>query len=368
MLNIVIPMAGRGSRFANAGYIEPKPLIPVGGKPMIQWVIENVRPNRDHRFIFLCLAEHLALYPDVPSTLTTLSPSCKIVEVAGVTQGAACTVLLARDLINNDDPLMIVNSDQYVEINIDEYLSEMDKRQADGQIMTFWSDHPKWSYCRIDNQGSVEEVVEKKVVSNEATVGIYNYRSGVDFVRAAETMIRDGLKVNNEYYVAPAYNQMIAAGSKIVTVRTGREYDGMFGLGVPEDLDFFKTTKHYQNGWKCGQDRPLVGSEKIKLLTELYSRFFRDRNIAALSAMLSDESVLCDPNVGRIEGKQNVLEFVNKIHNENPSLDFAPINIVASCCLSIIEFTIKLSSGTISGVDLVEWNDYKICNLRVYLN
>lgn len=245
MLNIVIPMAGRGSRFADAGYKDPKPLIPLGGKPMIHWVIENVRPSRPHRFIFICLAEHLQRYPQVSATLRRLCPGCEIVTVDRVTEGAACTALLAREFIDNEAPLMLANADQFVALKIDDYLSALDNFKADGLIMTFWADHPKWSYCRIRSDGTVSEVVEKQVISNDATVGIYNFLRGRDFVAAADTMIAKNLRVNNEFYVAPVYNQMIAKGSVVIVARTGRERDGMFGLGLPEDLNFFVTTEHY---------------------------------------------------------------------------------------------------------------------------
>jgi len=244
-LQIVIPMAGRGSRFANVGYTVPKPLIPVGGRPMIEWVIENIRPQRAHRFIFLCLAEHLETYPAVSTELKRLCPGCAVVPVSTVTEGAACTVLLARQYINSADPLMIANSDQIVDLNVDQYLKAGDDPDVRGIIMSFWSDHPKWSYCRLNPDGSVSDVVEKQVVSNEATVGIYNFRHGSDFVRAADAMITANLRVNNEFYVAPTYNQLIAEGAKIVTVKTGREGDGMYGLGIPEDLDLFKTKNYF---------------------------------------------------------------------------------------------------------------------------
>lgn len=246
MLNIVIPMAGRGSRFAQAGFQIPKPLIPVGGRPMIQWIIENIRPARAHRFIFLCLAEHLEIYPEVPEELRRLCPGCDIVSVPGVTQGAACTVLLAKALIDSEEPLMIANSDQIVDLPIDEYLAAGDAPGVSGLIMTFWSDHPKWSYCRMREDRTVSEVVEKQVVSNEATVGIYNFRHGHDFVRAAEAMIAADLRVNGEFYVAPCYNQLIEEKARVVTVETGREYAGMYGLGIPEDLQFFLGTSYFR--------------------------------------------------------------------------------------------------------------------------
>lgn len=245
-LQIVIPMAGRGSRFANAGFTTPKPLIPLGGRPMIEWVIDNIRPRRAHRFIFLCLAEHLQSYPEVPAELRRLCPGCEIVPVAAVTEGAACTVLLARRLIDSTDPLMIANSDQLVELDINDYLAAADAPDVAGLIMTFWSDHPKWSYCRLKPDGDVIEVVEKKVVSNEATVGIYNFRAGRDFVRAADAMIAANLRVNNEFYVAPTYNQLIAEGARIITMKTGREFAGMHGVGTPEDLAVFQKSAFYK--------------------------------------------------------------------------------------------------------------------------
>jgi len=245
-LQIVIPMAGRGSRFAAAGFTTPKPLIPVGGRPMIQWVIDNIRPGRQHRFTFICLAEHLQAHPEVPASLRRLCPGCEIVPVDAVTEGAACTVLLARKFIDSPDPLMIANSDQLVELDINDYLAAGDAPGVAGLIMTFWSDHPKWSYCRLKPDGDVTEVVEKKVVSNEATVGIYNFRAGRDFVRAADAMIAADLRVNNEFYVAPTYNQLIAEGARILTMKTGREFAGMHGVGTPEDLAMFQKSEFYK--------------------------------------------------------------------------------------------------------------------------
>ncbi len=246
-LNIVIPMAGRGSRFAEAGFLDPKPMIPVGGRPMIEWVIENIKPTREHHFIFLCLGEHLERYPQVGEKLRELCPGCDIISVDQVTEGAACTVLLARDLINSEAPLMIANSDQIVDLSVDEYLAAADEADADGLIMTFWADHPKWSYCRVAENGWVTEVVEKQVVSNDATVGIYNFGRGADFVQAAEQMIASDLRVNGEFYVAPTYNQLIDESKKIVVKATGKEGDGMYGMGIPDDLELFKKNAYYLN-------------------------------------------------------------------------------------------------------------------------
>lgn len=237
MINIVLPIAGRGSRFANAGYNLPKPLIKVHGKPMIEVVVNNIKPKVNHRFIFLALQDHLDGL-GMRDTLNRIAPGCEIVPVTQVTEGAACTVLLAKNLINNSDQLMIANSDQWVDIDINEYLSVLND-DCDGLIMTMWADDPKWSFVGLDENGYVKNVVEKKVISNEATVGIYNFKKGLDFVKSAEQMIQKNLRVNNEFYVAPAYNEMIVNKSKIKIYNVGKENNGMHGLGIPSDLNLF---------------------------------------------------------------------------------------------------------------------------------
>jgi dTDP-glucose pyrophosphorylase len=238
MINVVIPLAGLGSRFAKAGYTLPKPLIPVHGVPMIRLVIENVRPSESHRFVFICQRAHTQQF-GLRQNLEAWSPGCAVVELDGVTEGAACTVLTAREFIGNDDALMIANSDQFVDIAIDDYLRAMTEEKLDGLIMTMWADDPKWSFARLDARGLVDLVVEKEVVSNCATVGIYNFKAGRDFVRAADDMIAKNLRVNNEFYVAPVYNQLIGEGARIGVYDVGSVGRGMYGLGTPPDLDAF---------------------------------------------------------------------------------------------------------------------------------
>lgn len=238
MLNIVIPMAGRGSRFELAGYKDPKPLIGVHGKPMIQVVIENLAPTTEHRFIFLCLDEHLRSRR-LKELLLSLCPNAEIIPVSQVTEGAACTVLLASPLIDTGNPLMIANCDQWIEVDIDVYLQQMDVQDIDGLIMTMKASDPKWSFVRFDDAGKICEVVEKKAISDEATVGIYNFRRGQDFVTAARSMITKNLRVNNEFYVAPVYNEMIHQGCNIGFFNVGGVSDGMHGLGTPDDLKHF---------------------------------------------------------------------------------------------------------------------------------
>ena len=241
MLNIVIPMAGLGSRFANAGYADPKPLIPVQGVPMIRLVIENMRPAQPHRFIFICQRAHVAAYGLQDKLTAWGGPGTLVVAIDGLTQGAACTVLAARAHIDGDAPMMVVNSDQWCDVQVDDYLATMAAGQLDGLIMTMTANDPKWSFVGLDAAGHVQRVVEKQVISDEATVGIYNFRRGADFVRAADAMIAADERVNNEFYVAPVYNRLIGEGQRVGIHNIGAEAAGMYGLGIPADLDLFKS-------------------------------------------------------------------------------------------------------------------------------
>ena len=231
-MNVLIPMAGAGSRFDQAGYTFPKPLIDVNGKPMIQRVVENL--NMDARHIFIVQKEHYEKYA-LKHTLNLIAPNCEIVQVEGITEGAACTTLLAKEFINNDEPLVLANSDQYVNWNSNEYMYSCMADDIDGSILTFESTHPKWSYAKLNEDGFVTEVAEKKPISKHATVGIYFWKRGQDYVGAAESMIQKNIRVNNEFYVCPVYNEALLRGARVKTFHI----DKMWGLGTPEDLDLF---------------------------------------------------------------------------------------------------------------------------------
>jgi len=231
-LNVLIPMAGAGSRFQAAGYTFPKPLIEVKGKPMIQVVVENL--NIDANFIYVVQKEHREKY-NLDTLLNLITPNCKIVETDGMTEGAACTALLAKEYIDVDAPLFFANSDQFVEWDSNEFLYKMNETNADGGIVSFKATHPKWSFAKVDENGLVTEVAEKNPISDIATVGYYYWKHGSDFVKYAEQMIQKDIRVNNEFYVCPVFNEAIADCKKIKTF----DIPKMWGIGTPEDLDNF---------------------------------------------------------------------------------------------------------------------------------
>ncbi len=231
-MNVLIPMAGAGSRFANAGYTFPKPLIEVNGKPMIQVVVENL--NIEANYTFIVQKEHYEKY-SLQYLLNLIAPNCNIVQVDGLTEGAACTTLLAKEFINNDAPLVMANSDQFVEWNSNECLYAFNADGVDGGVVSFKATHPKWSYAKIGEDGFVSEVAEKKPISDNATVGIYFWKKGSDYVKYAEQMIEKNIRTNNEFYVCPVFNEAISDGKKIRV----KEIERMWGIGTPEDLNYF---------------------------------------------------------------------------------------------------------------------------------
>ena len=235
MINIVIPMAGAGSRFVQAGYSKPKPFIDVCGKMMIERVLDNLKMN-DCRFIIIARTEHLASEKDAVTKLKE-QYNCRILSINKLTEGAACTILLSTWEINNDDPLLLANSDQIVEADLNLYIKDGEVRNLDGSILTFYADHPKWSYAKVDENGYLVELREKQVISKNATVGLYYYRRGRDFVNSAIEMIANNDRVINEFYTAPAYNYSLVAGLKIGIYEI--KESEMFGLGTPEDLDIY---------------------------------------------------------------------------------------------------------------------------------
>jgi HAD superfamily hydrolase (TIGR01509 family) len=236
-MNVLIPMAGAGSRFSEVGYVLPKPLIEVNSKPMIQLVTDNL--NIEARHVYVVQKEHYEKY-NLKYLLNLISPNCEIVQVEGLTEGAACTTLLAKKFINNDEPLVICNSDQVFDWNSNEFMYSMTADEVDAGLLTFEATHPKWSFAKLGDDGFVNEVAEKNPISNIATAGVYYWKKGSDYVKYAEQMIAKDIRTNGEFYVCPVYNEAVADNKKIKIF----QIEKMWGLGTPEDLEFY--LKHHK--------------------------------------------------------------------------------------------------------------------------
>lgn len=239
MLNIVIPMAGEGSRFVKAGFKTPKPFIDVCGKPMIVRVMESLA-YRNARYILLARKSHLAVESRAVKQIEK-NYNAVFLPIDRLTEGTVCTVLHARKYIDNASPLVIANSDQIIDTGIAGLVDRCLKEGLDGAIMTFVDPHrdKKWSFARINKAGLVTETREKLPISRYATVGIYAYRRGSDFVDAAIDMIAANDRVNNEFYTCPTYNYAIRNGKRVGIFNIRRSQ--MHGTGTPEDLAGYET-------------------------------------------------------------------------------------------------------------------------------
>jgi dTDP-glucose pyrophosphorylase len=226
-MNVVIPMAGAGKRFLDNGISTPKPLVDVFGKSMIQRVVESI--DIECNFIFIVRKEHYDEF-DLNSTLNKIAPSCKIVIANELTEGAACTVLLAKDHIDNNSPLLICDSDSLVYFEkklLNNYL-------IDGAILTFKDTKPCWSYVESSgNLQRIKSVQEKNPISEYASSGRYYWKHGKDFVFYAEKMIQQDIRSNGEFYVSPVYNLAIAQNKYIMNILV----DDFFNLGTVADLN-----------------------------------------------------------------------------------------------------------------------------------
>lgn len=232
-------MAGEGSRFIKAGFDKPKPFIDVKGIPMIERVMENLNYEGAH-FILIGRKDHLEREKDLVGKIRD-KYDVEFIAIDKLTEGTACTVLFAKKQIDNDYPLLIANSDQIIDISLSDFIDNCMDRKLDGSILTFTDEemNPKWSFAKTDKTGVVIEVKEKEAISNNATVGIYLFTKGSEYVDAAVQMIIENDRVNNEFYTCPTYNYAIKNGKKIGI------YDisptAMHGIGTPEDLNKYLT-------------------------------------------------------------------------------------------------------------------------------
>jgi dTDP-glucose pyrophosphorylase len=240
-VHVVVPMAGHGSRFAAKGYKDPKPFIPVFDRPMIEWVIETMLPRDGYPvrpvFHFVAQAAHLAKY-SLENICQRHGIEYTVQTVESVTQGAPCTVLLAKQYINNDEPLVTVNSDQFIDWDPNAFYARLLDPALDGCINVFPQPNPadaKWSFANVGPDGFVTEVAEKRWIGPLATTGVYGWKRGADFVRLAEQMIAAEDRVNGEFYCCPVYGYLLREGGRVGTIGCRK----LWGLGIPEDLERF---------------------------------------------------------------------------------------------------------------------------------
>lgn len=236
--NLVIPMAGLGSRFTQAGYLTPKPLLPVGDFRMFELVTANFLNSGLKEISFVAPAS-FDLRNDLDDLSERINKVIHLVEVNVLTGGPAESAMLAVNKLTSNLPIVIANSDQFLDFDSGTWISSCLESGVAGSILCMRDSDPKWSFARLDDSGFVEEVAEKRVISNLATCGVYFFESPQTFVDGYIEMSARGERVNNEFYVAPIYNQLIASGLRVTAHDLGPVSEVMFGLGIPSDYESF---------------------------------------------------------------------------------------------------------------------------------
>jgi hypothetical protein len=223
-------MAGRGKRFRDAGYSQPKPMISIAGKPMIDWALKSLGGlSTPHRFIFIALEEDLNAGLE-----TLLANRGEVVSISNVTEGAVNTTLLAEHFIANNDPLVIANCDQYLEWDFQEFIHATNG--FDCSVVVFESENPHHSY--VETRGNeIVKVKEKEIISSLACGGVYFYRSGLDYTVGARKLIESNDRTNGEFYITPIFNKLIEVNKKITYFKIPNTKKHM--LGTPEEVQDF---------------------------------------------------------------------------------------------------------------------------------
>lgn len=237
-INLVLPAAGLGSRFRDVGELRPKPLIPVFDLPMIMWVLLNF-PLMSEDKVWI-ISQTKDCIPGAIRHLSSILPfEVEFLEIDCLTEGPASTVNLVLKNLPDDEGLIVANTDQYVFADLRPFLELVRANSCSGQILTMHASSNAWSYVGRDLNGRIDRVIEKVEISNEATVGVYGWAKVAVAKSAFEDTFQKDIRTNNEFYVAPTYNYLIAQGLKVETYLVGEHGKAVHGLGIPVDLQSF---------------------------------------------------------------------------------------------------------------------------------
>jgi dTDP-glucose pyrophosphorylase len=229
-MNIIIPMAGEGARFKNAGFSSIKPLIKIRQRTFIEWSTKTLGITGN--YIYIILKKHEDLLTD---HLKEINPNCTIIVIDELTSGCAETCLFAKEYINNDNPLIITNCDQILEWDSSKYMEYIKENDPDGNVVTFYASTNKNSYVVLDENGYASRFAEKEVISEHSLIGVHYWKHGKYFVDSAEKLIKYNIRANNEFYISLTYNMLIKDGKKI-TKYSLPENEKYYSIGTPDQL------------------------------------------------------------------------------------------------------------------------------------
>jgi len=352
-MNVIFPMTGQ-NRYKSEEYFYPKPLITINGKLMIERSIEKIASIPDVKVIPIISREDADEYR-LESVLqqTLLDVKHKILVLDYETAGALCTCLMATDFLDLDKELIVANYDQNLSVDTESVIEYFRKNQADFGVICFESVHPKWSFVKLDNNGAIVESAEKKPISKNAIAGFYYFKTANIFIDAAKNVLLKSSSGKESYYISESLNQCVLQGLKgLVYEIDSNKYKNFYDANELKDF--------------VTQSRDNLISHPVELGTAQYIEAFDSKNLTAIERLLAENSVLYDPNVGEICGKDNILKFLSTIFQRGV-VNFVGKTVIANDTFSCIEFLLTIDGDIIKGADVITWQSGKISKIHAYL-
>jgi len=357
MLNILIPMAGKSTFDVTKNNAFPKVLTDVNGKLLIERSSEPFTSLSQSKKIVVAVSKNQISDYKLDRVLPLLDESIEICAINDGTQGAVCSAMLAIEHLELDKPLIISSFEQVLDLDLRPYITEFVDKNVDAGVLTFESIHPKWSFVKRDEDGIVSQAAEKNPISKHAIAGFYFFKNARLFIESAKNMIRNDVKCNDLFYISHTLNEVILNEGKVLALPIDKcQY---FHIQDEHSLE------HY------GEQLNAISSNVNKSLyskTRDYIKAFDAGKIDRVADFFSDNFILNDPSVS-LSGKKAVVEFVSKLFENNPNLQFTSSNILVDHQRSVIEFELTLGETVLVGTDVILWdNDNKMISLNAYLH
>jgi dTDP-glucose pyrophosphorylase len=342
------------NRYKSEEYFYPKPLITINGKLMIEQSIEKIASIPDVKVIPIISRED-AVEHRLDSVLqqVLLDVKHKILVLDNQTAGALCTCLMVTDILDLDEELIVVNYDQNLDVDSEHVIEYFRKNQADFGVICFQSVHPKWSFVKLNNNGMIVESAEKKPISKNAIAGFYYFKTASIFIDAAKNVLLTSSGQKESYYISESLNQCVLQGLK----------------GLVYEID----SKKYKNFYDSNELKDFVTQSRGNLIndsvesgTARYIAAFDSQNLTEIESLLVESSILYDPNVGEICGKNNIVEFLSTLFQRGV-INFVAKTVITNDTSSCIEFLLTMDGAIIRGADVITWQSGKISKIHAYL-
>lgn len=356
-LNILIPMAGKNTFDVTNSNAFPKVLTDVNGKLLIERSSEPFIALPYNKKIIVAAPKNQIADYKLDKVLSLLDDSIELCSINDETQGAACSAMLAIEHLDLDEPLIVSSFEQVLDLDLAPFIEKFIDDGVDAGVLTFESIHPKWSYVKRGDDGFVSQAAEKNPISKNAIAGLYYFKNARIFIESAKKMIRNDVMHNGLFYISHTLNEVILDGGNVLA------------LPIDKSKYFHINDEHSLENY--GEKLASVGlklNETLYDCTRAYIKAFDARSIEDVAAFFIDQFELNDPSVNLV-GKQEAVEYISKLFNDNLKLEFKSENVLVDSHRSVIEFELTLGDTVLVGTDVIKWNnDNKMISMHAYLH